>query len=388
MRMIVTPVTWIAGEDRALDRRRPAPARQQQAWTLRQPCGGPVEDRLRQDQAIGGDHRDIGLEREEVGLRFHVAQRLGMAHRDAERLGRALHRRGLQLLAAPGGAGRLGIGGERSSCPASCSATSVGTAKAGVPMKTMRMQLTFLASSAAWPYLPAHGIARDRGAGGRAGAASRARPALGAARGAVAGQAARDRAGPAARGAGGGARARWSNAATCGNVDTQDPCGVCADPRRDARQLCVVEDVADLWALDRARLFAGRYHVLGGRLSALEGVRPEDLVDRQADRARRGGRDRRGRAGDERHARRPDHRALHRRAARGLSRCASPSSPTACRSAASSITSTRARWPRRCGRGGRWDSCWPIVTSGPFLDAGCRCERCRFSAGEIVLRGN
>jgi recombination protein RecR len=64
---------------------------------------------------------------------------------------------------------------------------------------------------------------------------------------------------------------------TCGNVDTQDPCTICADPRRDARQLCVVEDVADLWALDRARLFPGRYHVLGGRLSALDGVRPEDL---------------------------------------------------------------------------------------------------------------
>ncbi|OJW65410.1 MAG: recombination protein RecR [Sphingomonadales bacterium 63-6] len=65
---------------------------------------------------------------------------------------------------------------------------------------------------------------------------------------------------------------------TCGNVDTQNPCGICADPRRDARQLCVVEDVADLWALDRARLFTGRYHVLGGRLSALDGVRPEDLT--------------------------------------------------------------------------------------------------------------
>jgi recombination protein RecR len=63
----------------------------------------------------------------------------------------------------------------------------------------------------------------------------------------------------------------------CGNVDTRDPCGICADPRRDPRQLCVVEDVADLWALDRAKLFSGRYHVLGGRLSALEGVRPEDL---------------------------------------------------------------------------------------------------------------
>lgn len=63
----------------------------------------------------------------------------------------------------------------------------------------------------------------------------------------------------------------------CGNVDTTDPCSICADPRRDARALCVVEDVPDLWALDRARLFPGRYHVLGGRLSALEGVRPEDL---------------------------------------------------------------------------------------------------------------
>jgi recombination protein RecR len=63
----------------------------------------------------------------------------------------------------------------------------------------------------------------------------------------------------------------------CGNVDTADPCGICTDPRRDARMLCVVEEVADLWALDRSRLFPGRYHVLGGRLSALEGVRPEDL---------------------------------------------------------------------------------------------------------------
>ena len=65
---------------------------------------------------------------------------------------------------------------------------------------------------------------------------------------------------------------------TCGNVDTANPCAICSDPRRDARSLCVVEDVADLWALDRSRLFAGRYHVLGGRLSALDGVRPEDLT--------------------------------------------------------------------------------------------------------------
>ena len=64
---------------------------------------------------------------------------------------------------------------------------------------------------------------------------------------------------------------------TCGNVDTKNPCGICADPRRDAKSLCVVEDVSDVWALDRARLFQGRYHVLGGRLSALDGVGPEDL---------------------------------------------------------------------------------------------------------------
>ena len=71
---------------------------------------------------------------------------------------------------------------------------------------------------------------------------------------------------------------RLSTCSTCGNVDTSDPCNVCRDPRRDERSLCVVEEVADLWALDRSRLFPGRYHVLGGRLSALEGVRPEDLT--------------------------------------------------------------------------------------------------------------
>lgn len=64
---------------------------------------------------------------------------------------------------------------------------------------------------------------------------------------------------------------------TCGNVDTRNPCAICADPRRDPKSICVVEDVADLWALDRARLFTGTYHVLGGRLSALDGIRPEDL---------------------------------------------------------------------------------------------------------------
>jgi recombination protein RecR len=64
----------------------------------------------------------------------------------------------------------------------------------------------------------------------------------------------------------------------CGNVDTTDPCSICNDPRRDTRLLCVVEEVSDLWALERSRLFPGAFHVLGGRLSALEGVRPEDLT--------------------------------------------------------------------------------------------------------------
>ena len=68
-----------------------------------------------------------------------------------------------------------------------------------------------------------------------------------------------------------------STCGVCGNVDTTDPCGICRDVRRDGRMLCVVEDVPDLWALERSRLFPGKFHVLGGRLSALEGVRPEDL---------------------------------------------------------------------------------------------------------------
>ena len=83
---------------------------------------------------------------------------------------------------------------------------------------------------------------------------------------------------------------RLATCSICGNVDTTDPCGICADPRRDARALCVVEEVADLWALDRSRLFPGRFHVLGGRLSALEGVRPEDLaIDSLIARIERGG---------------------------------------------------------------------------------------------------
>ena len=64
----------------------------------------------------------------------------------------------------------------------------------------------------------------------------------------------------------------------CGNVDTIDPCTICSDPRRDRTVLCVVEEVGDLWALERAGAWTGLYHVLGGTLSAMEGVRPEDLA--------------------------------------------------------------------------------------------------------------
>lgn len=63
----------------------------------------------------------------------------------------------------------------------------------------------------------------------------------------------------------------------CGNLDTVDPCGVCADAKRDATLVCVVEDVADLWALERASVFRGHFHVLGGTLSALDGIGPDDL---------------------------------------------------------------------------------------------------------------
>jgi recombination protein RecR len=68
---------------------------------------------------------------------------------------------------------------------------------------------------------------------------------------------------------------------TCGNLDAADPCWICAAAERDDRQICVVEDVDDLWALERSGMFRGRYHVLGGTLSAIDGYGPQDLgIDR------------------------------------------------------------------------------------------------------------
>jgi recombination protein RecR len=75
----------------------------------------------------------------------------------------------------------------------------------------------------------------------------------------------------------GAAAAAVRTCATCGNLDTADPCAICRDPTRDGHTICVVEDLADLWALERTGAFRGRYHVLGGTLSALDGVGPDEL---------------------------------------------------------------------------------------------------------------
>lgn len=64
---------------------------------------------------------------------------------------------------------------------------------------------------------------------------------------------------------------------TCGNLGLSDPCSICTDPKRDATKICVVEDVDDLWAMERTNAYRGHYHVTSGTLSALDGIRPEDL---------------------------------------------------------------------------------------------------------------
>ncbi|MDX2028071.1 MAG: recombination mediator RecR [Alphaproteobacteria bacterium] len=80
------------------------------------------------------------------------------------------------------------------------------------------------------------------------------------------------------------------NCSTCGNLGGRDPCEICTDASRDRTLICVVEDVADLWALERSGAFRGLYHVLGGTLSALDGIRPVDLrIDPLIDRIRDGG---------------------------------------------------------------------------------------------------
>jgi recombination protein RecR len=73
------------------------------------------------------------------------------------------------------------------------------------------------------------------------------------------------------------AAAKVKTCGICGNYDSVDPCTICADDRRDGALICVVEDVSSLWAMERSGMFRGRYHVLGGVLSALDGVGPDDL---------------------------------------------------------------------------------------------------------------
>lgn len=70
---------------------------------------------------------------------------------------------------------------------------------------------------------------------------------------------------------------RIEECTSCGNLDAHSPCGICAAPGRDSSIICVVQDVGDLWAMERAAAFRGRYHILGGTLSAIDGVRPQDL---------------------------------------------------------------------------------------------------------------
>lgn len=80
-----------------------------------------------------------------------------------------------------------------------------------------------------------------------------------------------------------------SECPTCGNLDTVSPCSICQDPRRDDSMIVVVEEVGDIWALERANIIAARYHVLGGHLSPLDGIGPEQLnLGRLVGRAREG----------------------------------------------------------------------------------------------------
>ncbi len=83
---------------------------------------------------------------------------------------------------------------------------------------------------------------------------------------------------------------RLQTCATCGNLDSSNPCALCRDPERDRTLVCVVEEVGDLWAVERSGAFKGLYHVLGGTLSALDGRGPEDLrLDALEGRLRQGG---------------------------------------------------------------------------------------------------
>lgn len=247
-----------------------------------------IEDRSGENETVSCDNCKIRFERSKPLLFSRIAQRFWCAHKEAELFG-ALVNCGFPVsLAAPGRPRRLAI--DRGNLMASMNqrveawhskagrsheneahgSALAGHGKRGQEVRTMASQEIEALSQA---------LARLPGLGPRS--ARRAvlhlmkkreaalRPLLAALQ---------------------NVETKLSTCSVCGNLDTSDPCSICCDPRRDEKMLCVVEEVADLWALDRSRLFPGRYHVLGGRLSALEGVRPEDLsIDQLVRRVSQGG---------------------------------------------------------------------------------------------------
>ena len=247
-----------------------------------------LEDLLGQDQAIGRDDREIGIQTAEAPLFFGIAQALRCPDLDPEFLRAFVYGRLLLGLSAAGRAGRLRVGADdvmaclnervkarhrkigRSHEDYPHAAALAGASKRGQGAVVMASQEIEALSQA---------LARLPGLGPRS--ARRAVLHL---------MKKRETALQPLLAALQNVSDKLSTCSVCGNVDTSDPCSICRDPRRDEKMLCVVEEVADLWALDRSRLFPGRYHVLGGRLSALEGVRPEDLtIDQLVSRVSKGG---------------------------------------------------------------------------------------------------
>src|SRR5690606_9128571 len=280
-----------------------------------------VENGLRQDQAIGDDDCHVRLECEELRLGIEVAQAERMADFDAERFGGAMHGGGLQLLAAAGGPGRLRIhrGNVMSGFVQSVERGDRKVRRAHEDDAHIKAPFALsLSKGPAWPYLRRYGIARDRGARWSACPAAGPRPALGAARGAVAGQAPRNRAGPTPRSAYHGARAargmphlrQCRHAGPVRDLRRRAPRRAPAlRRRRPCRSLGARPGAALPRPLSRARRPA-----FGAGRGAAGGSH-----HRQADRAGCGRGHRRSRARHERDARGADHRALHRRAARSLS---------------------------------------------------------------------
>ena len=133
----------------------------------------------------------------------------------------------------------------------------------------------------------------------------------------------------------------------CGNVDTVDPCTICSDHRRDGSTIIVVEDVADLWALERAAAMNSAYHVLGGTLSPLDGIGPDDLnIKSLVERVAQGGVKELVIAVNAT-VEGQDNGSLHHRPPRRPRRRHHPACPWRAGGAASWTISTRARWPLR-----------------------------------------